>query len=396
MRVLHRYILAEMAWPFVGGLLMFTFLLLVTQLFRLADLLINQGVSASLVLGTLATLLPQIVAITAPMALLLAVLQAFGRLAGDKEVMAIRASGISLWSLYTPVLVVGALMTALMYPFLVDMVPRNKAALTGLKGELLFALTSIIGPGTVHNPDTIDAAEILHLRYEERGENPGEMKRAMVHMVTGAASAARGASRNEVIILARDGSLLPDPDNRSSLALTLKDGEIHVFDKYAPEAYNIVRFSKLKKSFHLDVDRRGKRGLRSDEMTMAQLRDSIAGMEPGVASIMEAGGPRGEQQDNFLKRYNNARVEKWTRMSMPLACLAFVMIGMPLGVFGRTSAKATGFAVAFALLFVYYILLQWGTSLGQDGHPLAFYAIFSPNIVLALLGGFLLVKTANQ
>ena len=81
---------------------------------------------------------------------------------------------------------------------------------------------------------------------------------------------------------------------------------------------------------------------------------------------------------------------------MPLACLAFVIIGMPLGIMGQTSARAMGFAMAFFLIFLYYILLKWGQSLGQEGHFLSMWAIFSPNIVLALLGIVFITRTMKR
>jgi lipopolysaccharide export system permease protein len=391
MRILHRYILGEMLGPFVGGVLVFTFLLLVTQLFRLADLLINRGISIELVGNTLLCLLPQILALTAPMGLLLAALLAFGRLSADREIIAIRASGISLWTLYLPAIVAGAILTGAMYPFLVNVVPNNRERLTRLKGDMLFALTSALEPRIVYNPDTIDATEIVHLFYQERGAQKNEMSRVQMHIVTGAGSQPGEGGRNEAIILAREGRLTAYPQ-AAMIELKLRDGAIHVFDKYAPESYSVVRFNELAKGFILDVDRIDKRGLRPEEMRLDALRLEIARLAP----MQPQGKPATDQEERLVERYRNCSVEYWTRLSMPLSCLAFALIGMPLGVMGRTSARASGFGVAFLLFFLYYILLQWGASLGQDGHPLAMAAIFSPNIVLGSLGLFLIFRTARQ
>jgi lipopolysaccharide export LptBFGC system permease protein LptF len=90
------------------------------------------------------------------------------------------------------------------------------------------------------------------------------------------------------------------------------------------------------------------------------------------------------------KRANKARVVLLQRYSNPLACLALILIGMPLAIYVRPSGKSVGFALSFGLLFIYYILMKWGASLGEMGRPLGSLAIFSPNILLGVIGCILI------
>src|SRR5688500_20211206 len=93
MRIIDRYVMREVMWPFVIGLLIFTFMLIIPFLIDYAESFISKGVAIPVVLRIMATLLPQAVALTIPMSLLLGLLVAFGRRSGDREFVEVQAFG---------------------------------------------------------------------------------------------------------------------------------------------------------------------------------------------------------------------------------------------------------------------------------------------------------------
>src|SRR5215813_11199268 len=101
--VLDRYIARELVSPFLFGGALFTFFLVIDRIYHLTDLVITKGVPFYLVLQLLVFMLPQFLAHTLPMALLVAVLLAGGRLAGDLEITAFKAAGVSPLRLFRPV-----------------------------------------------------------------------------------------------------------------------------------------------------------------------------------------------------------------------------------------------------------------------------------------------------
>src|SRR5688572_4417177 len=103
MRIIDRYVMREVMWPFVIGLLVFTFMLIIPFLIEYAETFISKGVAIPVVLRIMATLLPQALALTIPMSLLLGLLVAFGRLSADREFVAMQACGVSLLRLLRPV-----------------------------------------------------------------------------------------------------------------------------------------------------------------------------------------------------------------------------------------------------------------------------------------------------
>ncbi|MFQ5352644.1 MAG: LPS export ABC transporter permease LptF, partial [Candidatus Binatia bacterium] len=101
-KTLHRYLLRELASAFLVGMGVFTFILLVSRILELVDLIVARGVPGHRVLALFAYILPSFMELTIPMALLLAVVVAFGRLATDGEMIAMRSAGISLYQMLSP------------------------------------------------------------------------------------------------------------------------------------------------------------------------------------------------------------------------------------------------------------------------------------------------------
>ena len=113
MRILRRYILRELLTPFLISLVFFTFVFFVGNLFKLADLLVNKGVSPWDLLKVLVLLMPSLLGYIIPTSALTAILLVFGGFAQNNEITAIKASGVNLFSIMVPVLLVSFLLSLL-------------------------------------------------------------------------------------------------------------------------------------------------------------------------------------------------------------------------------------------------------------------------------------------
>src|SRR5512137_382039 len=102
-KTITQYVLRELFGPFCLGLLIFTFVLFMKEVLDLIELVINKGVSLKVVLEMVVYIMPSFLVLTIPMAVLVAALTAFGRLSTDSEITAMKASGISLYTLFVPV-----------------------------------------------------------------------------------------------------------------------------------------------------------------------------------------------------------------------------------------------------------------------------------------------------
>jgi lipopolysaccharide export system permease protein len=89
-------------------------------------------------------------------------------------------------------------------------------------------------------------------------------------------------------------------------------------------------------------------------------------------------------------------VEYYERYSIPLACLAFALIAIPLAVYVRPTGKAIAFAISFLLILLYYGLQQYGSAVAKSGSPLGVYSIFLPNVLLMGAGSVLLYRMIRR
>src|SRR5690554_4054959 len=114
MKLIYRYITLELLTPLLFGVAAFTGIFIGTDLlFELIDYYNNYGVRILTLLQLFFLNLPAIAVLTIPMATLLGTIMAYGRLSGDSEITALRASGISIYKLVVPALALGLLMTFL-------------------------------------------------------------------------------------------------------------------------------------------------------------------------------------------------------------------------------------------------------------------------------------------
>lgn len=104
LKIINRYILKETIVPLGLSLAVFTFALVSGNFLKLSDLIVNKGVHFSTVIKLFVYLIPYLLSYTLPMSLLASVIIAFGKLSQDNEITALRASGISLYSIMRPVI----------------------------------------------------------------------------------------------------------------------------------------------------------------------------------------------------------------------------------------------------------------------------------------------------
>jgi lipopolysaccharide export system permease protein len=131
-RLLSRYLLRQLAAPFLFALGALTSLMLLSQVAKKFGALVGKGLPWGVIAEVFALSLPFIVAMTLPMAVLVAVLYAFSHLAADNEITAMRASGISVYQILVPVLAWGTLMSAFNFVFVDQVLPRTNAELRTL------------------------------------------------------------------------------------------------------------------------------------------------------------------------------------------------------------------------------------------------------------------------
>ena len=359
MRILDRYVIREVLGPFLIGLLIFTFMLIVPFLIDYAESFIAKGVPVQVVLRVMATLLPGALALTIPMSLLLGLLVAFGRLSTDREFVAMQACGVSVLQLLRPVGVLSVLGCAVTSYVMVVAVPDANQRFR----EITFGVVVARAEGEVRPRTFFEDFPNLVVYARDVPVSGGGW--------TDVFMADNRPGQPPATYLARHGRVVIDRDERT-LEMVLRDGTRHTSD--AAGAYEVFRFDELL--LRLDAEgvfpREGP-APGSREMSIAQLRVRAAELE---AEGLYADNEYFEIQKKF---------------SIPVACLVFGLIGLALGVSNRRDGRLASFVVGICVIFVYYVLLWFGQSLVRGHVVPPWLAAWMPNILLGGLGAVLFV-----
>jgi lipopolysaccharide export system permease protein len=361
-KTLYLYIFKEIPPPFLLGVTTFTFVLLMGRLLKLADMVVTKGVPLAEVLRMVLYLLPSFFLVTIPMAFLLAVLLAFGRLSGDSEITAMKASGVSLYGLLPPVFSC-ALLAYLAGAFVtVYAVPWGNTSFKKLLVEVVEARASLGIKEKVFNDD-FPGMVIYADRYDQQQ-----------HVMSGILIQDERDPLAPSTIFARSGVIVTDPVSRI-VRLRLDNGSIH--RSLAKTGYRLIEFRNYDLSINLSQNSQTVATNELD-MSLAELRANLASGRFGARMM------------------HDMALEYHRRFSLPFACLVFALVGMPLGIQNQRSGKAAGFSLSIGLLLAYYIVLSAGKTLGERELLSPFLAAWTPNLLFISLGFYLFKKTAAE
>ena len=137
MGLLNRYILRLIAPGVFLGTAVFLFALLLNELIVNIRLIVTQGADPATVGLAFAQLIPALLAVAVPSALLLGVLLALNRLSSGHELIAMRAGGISPWRLLLPVATAAGAAFGLCLLLMLEVVPPSNQRFVELRDELL-------------------------------------------------------------------------------------------------------------------------------------------------------------------------------------------------------------------------------------------------------------------
>jgi LPS export ABC transporter permease LptG/LPS export ABC transporter permease LptF len=370
--ILDRYVAREI-WPPTGlGLLLFTFILLLDQISNLMKVLVSRGADLATVVRAFSYLLPSIFSVTIPMAFLLGVLLAFGRMASDSEIVALRASGVSPLRLLRPVVslsLVTAFLTFYVYAVL------GPAANQAYR-EIIFALIvsrarNDVQP-RVFNDDLIPGGTMV-LYVADIAAETGQWKDVFIHDTRN--------PQQPKVILARGGQLTIDKA-RKRVGLDLQRGVSYTFQPSQPSEIKADHFETgyfpfaYEEFFPKLPLAKGDR-----ELTMAELSQRVRELRAQGRSRLETA------------RYD---VEWHKKLAIPTACFVFGLLGLGLSLGSKKEARSAAFGLSIAVIFVYYVLIRLGEQAGDTGLMAPLVAVWAANVVLGAAGVTLLLLNHRE
>ena len=349
MRLLRTYVLREHLAPFsvtLGGL---TVALLIGNVVKFAELVIAKGVSVFDILRLLIYLTPYMLSFTIPMACLIAMVMAFGRLGSDYELIAIRASGVSPARLVAPMVAVG-LMLSLIVAVLNDrIVPASHLAFRRqIKAIGVQQPTAYLEAGTFIKEFVpyiifiyqIEGKALSHVRiYEPRPNGPTRT------------------------IVATRGEFQPPPKDGHAMRLKLYDGTIDEWDPDRPGSLYKVSFGTYTMSLGIDDESRGRIAKKLKEMTFRELDN-----EQQVL--------RNQHIDTLP-----IRLETHHRIASSFATLVFILFGLALGLGHHHHERLVTFVWVLGLFIAYYLTAIAMNAVAIKGWLPAWLTMWIPNLI---------------
>lgn len=367
-RTLTAYIISEVLPPFLLGLAAFTLMLLVARILRLVELVVTRGVPFLQIGKLFALILPTFLEMTVPMALLLGIFLGLGRLSGDHELLALKASGISPTQILLPIGTI-ALFISLITLLLTTLV--RPAANLALKKELYNIAKNHVGTALREKVFNDDFPQVLI--YVEDVVPPGDTSQGVLIV-------DRRNQARENIIFGKVALILSDEESKT-INLKLFDGAIYEREKKR-SSFSQTRFNTY--DFKLDLEeafspiRKKERGPK--EMSLKRLGKAIQlKEEQGLSPTAE-------------------RIELHQRFSFAFAPLVLSLLGVSLVLVPTRSraSRSWGFTLCLSWLLVYYGLLSMGKALGERDILPPALALWIPNIVVGLIAIRLFRKALKE
>lgn len=442
--ILRRYILRSLVGPFWLGFGIVTFLLTTDMLLDLLDLLLSKGIHLWIVTQLFFLALGWMVALSIPCGVLVSALMTYGRLSQDNEIIALRASGVNLMKVMLPALGMSVIVaialglfnnyvlpeTNFAYASLMQRISRERPTaeiragvmIDDFRGYSLWigslddrtgAMRDVLILDARTRPDaprTILARRGTLVFKPEEGLLTLHLEEGEVH------EASPNSPQGEYHRLSFEAQTLniTDPsdrwrsDNRHqrsqremSIPMMRQEIERLVRDRVVVDSLLGVAMASASLARVEEVDRYLTTGRPSSiRQLFAAATGRLIGKkalsppppkDPDQANWINQAKVRREEQLAVTRKVNEYRVEIQKKVSIPVACIVFVLVGAPLGMLARRGGLAAGFFSAVFFIF-YYLCLIGGEQLADRLILSPWLAMWLPNLVLGALGIYLTAR----
>ncbi len=419
--------------PFFLGLAMITFVLIMDFILEIINLVVAKGLNAWTILQVFVLNLAWMLALSVPMAVLVSTLMAFGRLSQDNEITAFKASGVSLYRIVFPPLLVSVLITFGLIWFNNRILPEANHEARLLMSDIHQKRPTLSLQEGIFE-DQIPGYHILVKKVDQ--------KTSEVEGITIYDQKDRIYPRT---IIAEKGNVEFAPDG-NTMIFELFNGEIYDLDEKDPGYHRRIAFdhqmiyisdigTQLNRSmsdFRTDREMNTSRMLadvKNQEKSISiseQMIDQIAESKTAlvfaskIKSDIEKNNELPSDQKIFSRVYrenqnilselrnhwtnilsqkkqrNSLMVEVHKKYSIPFACLVFILVGAPLGIMSRKGGMAVGLGLSLGFFIIYWAFLIGGEELADRGLIPAFWAMWSANILIGIAGIYILVRSARE
>jgi len=361
-KLIQRYVISS-ALPYIFlSLFLLTAILLTQQAGRFAELALYADLPFSLLIEIGAALLPGVLVLTLPMAVLAGIVIGFARMGSDSEIVVMRSAGIGTWSLVWPALLLGLVATGA--TALLHMKEAPQAARDLRRAALQGALRKLESPVEPRTFTTEIPGYVIYVRDGDKTQ--GSWARVFIY-----AQQADGSTR---VVTARSGRIDSSGD-KSELVLSDASALKIPAAANSDQSYVVERLEQLRIAIDTGraalLDQISKDEMSAEEMGWRELREKAATGTP--------------------KEKNEAERTLHRRLALSVAPLLFALFGSLLGLRIRRGGRAAGVLLTIGVVVIYYLLSLLGESIVRTNTVPAIVGQWIATAVILLLSLFVLV-----
>jgi LPS export ABC transporter permease LptF len=368
MKLIDRFVARELLVNILFAIAVLSLVLVVGNIFRkLLPLLVNHDVPLEYLLTFIAYVLPFSLIFTIPWGMLTAILLVFGRLSADNELIALRANGVSVTRVCAPLVVLAIVFTAICLWLNVQVAPAAQEKLR----STIFDLAT-------RNPIALFGSDQVIDQFPGRriyvGKKEGnKLENILVFQMDEHALPVR-------VTHARTGMLEADLPNKRIL--------MHLYE---------ARYQERDAKDPFDL-RRMRDGISMAEGTLPISLEELYEKQkksPGRSALSLE--QLMDQLNTGTKREQSAtRTEINKRFSFPFACMAFALIGVPLGITTHRRETSIGFAMGLIVAVFYFLFVIIADTLRGNARVHPELLVWVPNVLFLGLGFWLFRRLARQ
>lgn len=361
-RLLYSYLATEMLAPFFASFVIMNCVFFLVKLIPFLNFVLELSIGPGDFVRLFAYLFPNIFLYSIPMAAMMGVTIGFARLSSDSEILALKASGISMYQILPPVLIVAALIATLTSYFSIKLIPLSEVSMKQLTYQLM---KEKINKGIKEHVFTEALGDVV-VYIDKIDEATEEWQNVWV-------SDMRGVE-NPVITKAATGTMTSNISNMK-VTITLKNGSLH---RPSNESAQIVQFEEYQINIPLQRPSGKATILKRSALTMPELLEEA------------------KQLDKNPVEQRKVLIEFHKRLVLPVGCLIISLIGLPLGLQARPGRKAVGIQAGLAIFVLYYIFFTFGKTAAEEGLIPVIPAMWLPNTLFFCLAVFWIFRISNE
>ena len=387
LKTFDRYVFKEVAIPFGIGLVIYTFVLLINQILLLSNLFVSKGATVGTILKFILYLMPDFFAFTIPMSTLMGVLAGISRMSSDSEITAFKTMGVSNLRLYRPVLIFSFLMWIISSFLIMFVAPKANYELNKLRTNVYISqAVKSIKPKTFYTefPEYV-------IYFEDIDRETDEWINVFLYF--------REGGQKDKVILAKRGTIIQEGEEkkeeekkkpsktdmikRKDAFFSLKDATIFSFNRENPEKDNSVIFYSY---FNKHISNRSsefKLSKNSDQLTLPELIEKI--------DIV-----RGKKKHKNSSSFISMQKEYHNKFALPLACIAFGILGLALGVSTNKGGIISGFIISLAIIFAYFMTIVIGEHMIDKRLISVIVGMWTPVVFLFIIGVILFILSLKE